>query len=200
MKRTVGSSVVSLCLVLMVAMPTFAQAPERGAGTSQERGAGARINAQERVERIREDVAQRRATVMAQVCERRQERLQERIPQLTRSSAALKDAMDAIYERVQGFYESGQLSVSNYDELNESVASAQTEAAAAVVTAQEFAFELDCENPNVGEQMDGFRQAVIEAREELKEYRSELVELISALRAEAAEENAGDGEGEGNAE
>ncbi len=133
---------------------------------------------------------------MQQVCEQRQERLQEKIPNLARSATALQAAMDSIYERVQGFYESGQLSVNNYDELNDNVASAQADAAAAVEAATEFEFELDCENPNVGEQMDSFRQGVVEAREELKVYRSELVELISALRAEAAEDNADSDEGE----
>lgn len=195
MKKVINITIASFFVVFATVVPALAQAPER-AGAGQERGAEARANAQERVERIREDVAERRATVMQQVCEQRQERLQEKIPNLARSATALQAAMDSIYERVQGFYESGQLSVNNYDELNDNVASAQADAAAAVEAATEFEFELDCENPNVGEQMDSFRQGVVEAREELKVYRSELVELISALRAEAAEDNADSDEGE----
>ncbi len=192
MKRTIGISAMSLLFALVVTVPSLAQAPVQG----QDRGAEARANAQERVEQIRQDVQERRAQVMQDVCERRQDRLQENIPNLARGATALQNAMDSIYERVQGFYEDGQLTVSNYDELNDNVAAAQADAAASVEAVLEFEFELDCEDPNLGEQMDGFRQAVSEAREELKEYRGELVELIRALRAEAAEENAQDSEDE----
>jgi hypothetical protein len=97
-------------------------------------------------------------------------------------------AIDGVYERVQGFYESGQLTVTDYDAQNSAVAEAQAEAQAAVEVATAYEFEFDCENPSLGDQLFGFREAITEARDALKAYRSELVGLISSLRAAAAED------------
>lgn len=144
--------------------------------------------ARERVELIKQEVEERRETIKQEVCERRQQQLTQVMPRLATGATSVKSAFDTIYSRVQGFYESGQLTVSNYDELKAEVDAAQAEAAVALAAVDSYEFELDCENANVGEQLDGFRTAVSSAKESLKAYRQALVNLISALRAEAAEE------------
>ena len=136
---------------------------------------------------IEERVQSRRAEVRVDVCERRQDQLAQLIPRLANQSARLNGVIDDIYARVQGFYESGQLTVEDYDVLNTNVAAAQAEAATAVEVAASYEFELDCDNPSVGDQLVGFRESVADARGALKAYRVELVTLISSLRAEAAE-------------
>lgn len=195
MRKQIKAMFLSAVFVLAsTAAPAMAQAPNAAqqndgpaSTTGQERGAEARTSAEERVENIRQEVEERRAQVKQEVCERRQERLQRLIPKLSQGAVSVQDAMDSIYERIQGFYEDGQLTVDNYEELDGNVATAQSNAAASVEALQEFEFELDCDNPEAGQQLDGFREAAQEARNELKNYRSELVELISSLRDEAAE-------------
>lgn len=146
--------------------------------------------AEERVAEIKQQVEERHQQIRQEVCERRQATMQRVIPRLATNATALKTAIDTVYQRVQGFYESGQLSVENYDELKAGADAAQAEATTAVAAVESYEFELDCTNPNVARQLDGFRLAIQEAKDALKAYRVALVELISALRAEAAEANA----------
>lgn len=202
-KRTIASLVMSAVLLLGSGGAVLAQPPEHARAQSgrpsqeqlQERKAAIRQQREERVAEIKQRVEERKAEIQQQVCERRESNLQRVIPRLSTSAVTLVDRIDVMYDRVVGFYESGQLTVSNYDELKENVDTAQADAHAAVEALDEFEFEIDCENPNVGEQLDSFRTAVQDAREPIKEYRDALVELISSLRAEAAEENAENNDG-----
>jgi hypothetical protein len=166
--------------------------------TTEERREAAAQRAEERAAQIGEQNEVRRAQIMESVCERRAEHFSQLIPRLATGAASLQTAMDTVYERVQGFYESGQLSVANYDELKANVDAVQLEADAAVQAAATYEFELDCATPGAGQQLAGFRVAMSEAREALKDYRTELVALISALRAEAAEDAAGEEENDQN--
>lgn len=156
----------------------------------QERNEAVREKTQERMNEIRTEVEAKKAEIKKQVCEQRQQRLQERIPRLATSANVLKTNFDKIYTRIQGFYEKGQLSVSNYDQLKSAADNAQAEAAASVEALNDYKFTLDCDNPKTGQQLDGFRQAAKLAKEDLKEYRKALVDLISAMRAAAAEQRA----------
>lgn len=144
-------------------------------------------HARERATQIRDTVQQRRAQILSDVCERREQHLNQLIPRLSNNATTLLGVMDTIYERVQGFYETGQLTVANYDGLKANADAAQIEAAAAVQTLADYEFDLNCDNAEAGNKMESFRLAANEAKEELKAYRTELVALISALRAEAAE-------------
>lgn len=203
MTKTISTRIslvlIAILLVATLAIPAIvaAQPTERG---GQDRGQQARAAAverrrtaeearEERTAEIRERVENRQAQIQADQCERRQEQLAQRIPRLATSSERLLEVLDNTYDRVQGFYNSGQLTVANYEELNEAVAAAQAEAAGSVAgLTEDFAFEFDCDNPSVGDQMFAFRESVSETRELLKAYRAELVVLISSMRAAAAEQ------------
>lgn len=154
------------------------------------RSDAARQKAQDRVDQIKQEVEERKATIQQDVCQRRQERLASVMPRLTTGASSNKKVLDLMYERVQGFYADGQLTVANYDELDGNVAAAKADAETVLAAIESYEFELDCENPNVGEQLDGFRSSITAARESLKAYRTQLVALISAMRAEAAENSA----------
>lgn len=192
-----GGATLALGLVLCVPVLAQAQQPSRASAVSN---AGAQAEAardhseqikqeaQTRVEQIKQEVEERRAEIKQQVCERQQEVLQSAIPRLASGATNVKSSFDTIYERVQGFYADGQLTVENYAELTASVDAAQANAAAAVGAVETYNFELDCDNPNVGAQLDSFRQAVTEARATLVAYRDQMVALVSAMRAEAAEQ------------
>lgn len=222
MKRHISVGVVSLFLMALVLNPGTLQATRHGSTpgsdqgqTSQERGQQpdntgqqgetAQEDAQQRQERIQQQVQERRAEVQQQVCERKEDQLQQVIPRLATQSRALKDAIDQVYDNVQGFVENEQVVVEDYEAHTESIDAAQADAEAAVQVVENYEFELDCENPNIGQQLDGFRLAVEEARQELKTYRDELVKLIQEMRAEEASnsetsnDNDQNGNGAGNA-
>ena len=188
--------------MLAVAGPALAQGrdgdrpaqAEAAMHMAEERRQEAAQQGQERAAEIREQNEVRRAQIMESVCERRAEHFNQLIPRLATGATSVQTAIDTVYERVQGFHESGQLAVANYDELNANVDAAQMEAAVAVQAATEYEFELDCAEPGVGSQLAGFRTAMSEAREALHEYRTELVTLVSAMRAEAAQDAGADAE------
>ena len=154
---------------------------------SQQDSQAAQEDTRERREQIEQKVAERKQEVKQEVCERKKEQLQRVIPKLATQATALKDAIDRVYDNVQGFVESEQVVVSDYEAKKTSVDEAQAEAAAAVGVVEDYQFELDCDNPNVGEQLDGFRLAVTQAREALHAYRDELVALIQSMRAQEAD-------------
>ncbi|MGH7158249.1 MAG: hypothetical protein ACREGD_04255 [Candidatus Saccharimonadales bacterium] len=153
---------------------------------AQAKAEEAKTKAEDIKNEITTRVEERRAQIKKEFCERRQQSLAKVMPRLAQGATSVKQSFDIAYERVVGFYESGQLTVSNYDELVGNVEAAKANAASAVSAAENYQFELDCENPNVGEQLDAFRLAVDEAKAALNEYRQALVELISAMRAAAA--------------
>ncbi len=143
---------------------------------------------QERTADIQERVAERQAQVRQDVCERREQQVSRLIPRLSNGSSRVLGSIDSVYERVQSFYDDGQLTVENYDELNDAVAAARMNATAAVEAVPAYDFTFDCDNPSVGDQLFGFRESVADTRDELKTYRAELVNLISSLRSAAAEQ------------
>lgn len=203
LKRFLSLAIAAGCLVTIgVAVPAFAQndnAPDRpvssqdsGGGTSGNAGdAPARARdiadrARDRSMQIRNQAQARTAQLRTDVCERKEQQLNQLMPGMSRRATALLTAMDAVYGRVQQFYETGQLTVDNYDELKAGVDTAQTEAAAAVQTLQDYEFDLNCDDRQAGGDLDSFRLSAGEAKESLKAYRAELVNLISAMRAAAA--------------
>lgn len=202
LKRFTGIGIIVGCFVIIgVAAPVLAQsdnAPDRpvssqnGDGRSGSAGTPAMgqdiaDRARDRATQIREQAQERAAQLRADVCDRREQQLSQLIPNLSRQATSLLGAMDTVYGRVQTFYEAGQLTADDYDGLKANVNTAQTEASAATQTLQEYEFDLNCDEPNAGSQLDTFRIAANEARESLKTYRAELVNLISAMRAAAAE-------------
>lgn len=168
------------------------EAAKHRAEDAKERAEAFREQAKERVEEIRANAREKRAEIKKEVCERLQSKLST-IPSRVRERASKhQEVFDKIYGRVQSFYDKGQLTVDNYDELKAAVDTAQTNSAAAVLAVEEVEITIDCDNPKIGEQLDEVRTAAQEARSALKEYRSKLVELISALKSAAAQQKTND--------
>lgn len=193
-KTAFGGVLLAVALLLVAPVFTNAQRPDgagpgMGAARAHEghhHSEEAKQEAKARAEAIRAEVKERRAEIKANVCERREVALQRAMPNLANGAENVKSSFDTVYERVQGFYGDGQLTVENYDTLVANVDAAQVDATAALEVIETFSFELDCENPNVGEQLASYRDSIRGAREALVTYREELVALISAMRAEAA--------------
>ncbi|CAN5663464.1 hypothetical protein BH23PAT1_BH23PAT1_2760 [soil metagenome] len=197
MKKYLGLLAVGVLLVASAQSAVYAQgrpdlsqkreAAQAAAAEARENAQPPKPDVEERKAQIQEQVKARKASIQQEVCERRQQNLERAIPRLATGATSVKNAIDTVYERVQGFYESNQLTVDNYAEHVENIEAAKVNADAALTVVNEYQFELDCDNPNVGEQLAAYREAIADARESLKEYRTELVNLISDLRAEAAQ-------------
>jgi len=143
---------------------------------------------EERKATIQQQVEERRSAVQQDVCERRQQNLARVMPRLATGATTVKSTIDTVFERVKGFYESNQLTVENYEDHLNSIETAKVNAEAALEVVSEYRFELDCENQNVGEQLAAYRESIAAARDSLKVYRGALVNLISDMRAEAAQD------------
>lgn len=130
------------------------------------------------IENIKQEVENGQITLKKDVCEQREQSLRDAISRLANSALSVKSAIDITYDRVQGFYEEEQLALSNYAELQQEVVGAQIKAEGAIGSVESYRFDLDCENPNAGTQLIGYRSAVSTAREALKAYRDSVVQLI----------------------
>lgn len=190
-KLYIGSLMSGIFLLATVVAPVGAQGrSEEKRQIREDAAAQAEQRQEDRDERkaeIEQRVAERQEQVATERCEQRQAVIERIIPRLANGANTVFDRIDSVYMKIVGFYEDGQLTVSNYEELVDAIELSRANAEEAVAVIGEFEFELDCEENGVGQQLDGYRTAIAEARDELKLYRADVVELISSLRAEAAE-------------
>lgn len=141
----------------------------------------AKANAKERAETLKNEAKARKAELRKDVCELRQAKLATMPSRVTKNATVLQTVLDRKYTRVQEFYASNNLSITNYENLKQNVDTAQASAQAAVSTLDEFNITIDCENPGIGQQLDGLRSATNDAKTKLKAYRKALVDLITAI-------------------
>lgn len=161
-----------------------------------ERVAERKAAAKTMVAEKRETAQEKSQEARQAACERRQEKLTSAMANLSAAAGRHAAAFDSIFTRVQGFYDSGQLVVSNYDELVGAATEAQSAAQVEIGALGNLNVEIDCEDPDVAATVAAFRDSAAAARTALKTYRSALVDLISSLRAQAAEDNASNGDGD----
>lgn len=124
-----------------------------------------------------------------EVCERRVAKLQSAMTRLEARSTKLLGVIDSFYTKVTGFYSSGQLTVSNYDELLDNVDTARATATDEVAVLGALNEDIDCTDPEVTIDVATFKESAVSTKEVLKAYRKTLVELISSMRAQSAEDN-----------
>lgn len=149
-----------------------------------------RAAADKKVADIKAKIEDKQIQIKQDVCERKQTQLETVAPRLSTNATTRLNTFNAIYSRVQVFYSKGQLTVDNYDELKNAVDAARATAMASVDAISATEPIIDCEDPKLGAQLHIVTQATKSARGALLAYRAALTDLISALRASAAEENA----------
>jgi hypothetical protein len=188
----------ALAFALVALMPAIAGAhgnneDEDHHTTSQERVEERQAKAQARIEarqaRLEEREAVRQERRQA-ACERRLERINAVMDNLSRQASNHLIVFNRFYDRVQEFYDSGQLTVSNYGELKAAADASKDAAALEIEALVQLDVEVDCTDPEVAVKVGAFKDSAEAARDALKTYRKSLVELISSMRAEAAEQNA----------
>lgn len=134
-------------------------------------------------EEIKEKVEERKAEIDVERCERNQSKLESLMPRLSNSADVQTRVLDTMYERVVGFYETGQLSVDNYEELVAEIETQKMEAADALVILSETTVEINCEQKGLGGQLSEYREGIKVVRDEIREYRTALVNLIKAMKS-----------------
>lgn len=148
----------------------------------------AKLKAIEQAEAIRSEAKARKIEFKKDVCEKRQAKLATIPSRVTKNSSVLQNVLDRKYTRVQDFYASKNLTIANYETLKQNVDTAQASAQAAVISLSEFNITINCDNPGIGQQLDGLRLATNDAKTKLKAYRKALVDLITAI-SESLEAN-----------
>lgn len=169
---------------------------ERMSQATQERAEQAKEAAKLKVEQAKEAAQERKIALKQDRCEARKEKLSEKLPQLSKGVESVKAALDAKLAKVQSIKESGKLNADNYDDLLAKVITAKGAAEGAISAISTPTATIDCNNNTLGVQLDTFRTTVNEAKAALKDYRTALVNVISALnaaadKAEASEQQSG---------
>lgn len=150
-----------------------------------ERGKQASDAVKEKVQAARAAAENRKIALKQDVCQAHQEQLTERLPALSQSVNSIKKTLDSKYAQVTAIYTSGKLSVSNYADLDAQVKVAQAAANTAIANIDSSTVTIDCNNNDLGTQLDSFRATITVARSALNDYRTALVNLVSALSAAA---------------
>lgn len=193
--RTYIALLTGLILLIALLLPVVVGAQqenkERGRKADvAERVEGRKEKAEERVQEKRLTMETKTEERRQAACERRVEKLEKSMERITTQATRLLGVMDSFHEKVEGFYDKGQLTVSNYDELSANVDSARDAATTEIEALEELNEEIDCTDPEVVVNVSAFKGSANAAKEALREYRKSLVELISSMRSAAAEDKA----------
>lgn len=154
----------------------------------QELRENAKSQAKTKSEEIKQQVKDRKIELKKEVCERRQARLINVPSRMNKNASTLQGVLDKKYAKVQEFYTTKNLTVTNYDTLKSNVDTAQAASQAAVDALKDYNFTFSCDTPGLGQQLDGLRSTANEAKTKIKEYRKALIALITAISNSIDEE------------
>jgi len=152
---------------------------------ARERVEQAKEAAKAKVEQAKEAAKARQIALKQDRCEASKSKLTEKLPQLSQNVTTIKSVLDAKYAKVTAIYESGKLSAGNYTELDQIILEKQKVAEAAIEGLDPSTITIDCNNNGLGVQLDSYRASLNEVKAALKDYRTALVEMVSALNAAA---------------
>lgn len=134
--------------------------------------------------------------VRTRICERRKDAFEKRAEKFVANAEKYQSVVDKLFERVQGFYESGQLTAPDYDALVAKANEAKTQAEDSIQTLKDTEINIDCENPSVAESVATFRGVAGQTREALHNYSTSIKNIISAMKSANAGGTSGDNGGE----
>lgn len=188
-KIIVNVSLMALVAGLMSSV-VFAQASSRSQEAIEKAQAGVVQSAQsasDRANQIENKATSTSLRVRAEVCEQKRTRLQTVARTMYQGAESVKTTLDTAYGRITAFYDKGQLTVANYQQYVDKIELAKQEATAAMGALQQREnSDIDCADAKTSARLEGDRLAGEGTKTALKQYRTELVNLISALKSEAA--------------
>lgn len=190
--RISGIIAVAILLLVTLLVPITAHAVSNGSKPEEvsARVAERKLEAKTSLEEKRANSELKIQEKRKEACEKRVSKLSSSMDRISTQATRLLGVMDDFYAKVQGFYESGQLTVANYDELNANVETAKANAELEISALGELNTDIDCNNPDVSSTISAFKGSTNAAKDSLKEYRKSLVALISALKSESASQDA----------
>ncbi len=194
--KSIILNITTLCSVMMIVIAPAAVVAQRSgnSGNGTDKRAAIEERVTERKEKAEQKVAERRemaetrsAEKIQAACERRTEKIQDITNRVSSQASRLLGVIDGFNIKVQNFYATGQLTVDDYDEQIEEITAAQENAKTEIAALGELSVDIDCTDPDVVIDVAAYRSSAQASKEALKEYRKELVELISSMRSAAAE-------------
>lgn len=195
---------LTVALLVLSAIPVVASAQSSRSvdsrGTAQreavlqireqaaEKAAESQPDMQQQRQAIQQQVEQRTMVMNQTRCESQQRVLVNAVPRLSQNATAIKDSLDRAYARITTFYEEKALTVENYEFLVNTIEAAKVNSEVTVATIGEYKFEVNCADPNIGQQLHGYRLSVQTAQPALREYRQALLNLVEATKDSTIEE------------
>lgn len=127
--------------------------------------------------------------VRQEVCEQKRIRLQTATQTMYQGAESVKKSLDTMYDRAVAFYNDGQLTVSDFEQRIEKLALTKQLATNQMTALQtRDGSDVDCADAKTASRLEGDRLAGQAVKTQLKQYRTELVDLISSMRSASATE------------
>lgn len=190
-------STLSVLAAAVVLIPSVAFAQSANASTkaqealdaAKEKASQAVENASDKAAEIKNKAESTALKVRQEVCEQKRTRLQTISQTMSQGATSVKNNLDTMYERVVTFYESGQLTVTDFQSYVDKIESAKQEATTSMEALQQREnSDIDCTDAKTAVRLEGDKLAGEGVKTALKQYRTELVNLISAMKAAAVTE------------
>lgn len=143
----------------------------------------AKQEAKQKVEQAKAEAQNRKLQLSAQKCTSYKDRVAAVVPKLSNGLTTVKSRLDTHYQKVQDIYAKNVLTVNNYDQLKADVDAAKAAAETAIETIDHKSVVADCENRDLGTQLNSYRSTIKAAREKVKAYHHSLVTLVSAMKS-----------------
>ncbi|NCU40665.1 hypothetical protein EOL73_02830 [Candidatus Saccharibacteria bacterium] len=129
--------------------------------------------------------------VRQEICEQKRTRLQSSTQKMYQGAESVKKNLDKMYERAVNFYANGdgQLTVPDFEQKIqklELIKQLATNQMTALQTRE--GSDIDCADAKTAARLEGDRLAGQEVKSMLKQYQTELVDLISSMRSASATE------------
>ena len=142
-----------------------------------------REEAMQQLQTERKNAKEHSQEARQQACLAHQAEIDTRIADYSKEAQAHLNVFSSIFTKVQTFYTTKHLSVSNYATLSAAVTTQQTAAQQAVdALSQLSGTKLDCTQPDPAQNVAALKNAVDNARTALQAYRQAITTLIVALK------------------
>lgn len=163
--------------VLLMANDTTSAMEEK-----QSRNQKLRTSLQELKEQRKDSQSKRLEATKLKVCEQRKAKITAILNRSVTRAERQIELFTTISTRVKDFYAAKNLTVANYDELVAAVDAAKADAEANLATLKSLAtFDCDAEDPKGN--AEAFKLALESIRQDLKDYRTSVKNLIVAVKS-----------------
>lgn len=141
----------------------------------------------------RQNVQTRLQDAKLKACQAREDGIKKRSDQLTKMATNMLEKFDSIAQRVKDYYTSSVVpsgkTVSSYDDLVADISAKKVAVQTALIKAQNDVTSFNCDDNDPKGQMMTFREDMQGVKQELKDYRTSIKDLIVAVHSVTGVEN-----------